>query len=137
MLKIDEVIAELRDNNLLLPEKVAEAQKALQKLEEDKKEERSENKAPKTKNQFVILLDSSATTGHVVQIPDGEDPSTTIDRLKRAAKKQNTMMKKYIKSPLKTMGDALENLKRKYTKGEKVLIKTTSPVVALKHDNTL
>jgi len=143
-LKIDEVIAELRDIGVD-SQKLQEAEKALRKLEEEKKDDRAATHVPKTKNQYVIVLNNSSgvlppsqqLTGWVLQLKEGLDPLTTLDRVTRAAKKQNTTMKKFIKKPLKTLGDALQNLKRKFTKEEDVHIKTQEEVAVILTDNNL
>lgn len=143
-LKVDEVISELRDIGLPA-DKVKEAQTALEKLEAQKKEERADNKEPKKKNQFVIILNNSEKkipagtplTGWVAQIPEGEDAQTTLDRVKRATVKQNTKIKKFIKHPLKTLGEALQYVRRAFTKEEDVHVKTKEEVTVLLTDNTL
>jgi len=114
-LQIDEIIAELNDLGIDAA-KVKEAEEAFRKLEEEKADDRAANKQPKQKNQFVIVLNSTSgnKSGWVLQLKEGDDAQTTLDRVKRAAKQQNTNMKKFIKSPLKSFGDAMQNLKRKF-----------------------
>lgn len=142
-LPIDEIIAVLNDTGIT-PDKVKAVRVELEKLEEEKKADRQTSATPKSKNQFVIVLSDPENkitqkdlTGWVLQIPEGDDVNTTLDRIRTASIKQNTTMKKFIKKPLKSVGDAFQNLKRKFTKVEKVLVKTPNAVSVIVTDNTL
>lgn len=146
--KLDEVIAVLNESGVP-PDKVNIVRTELEELEKEKKEERAENKEPKAKNQFVIVLNDSSNvlvggkvtlenlTGWVLQLREGDDPVTAIDRVKRAAKQQNTKIKKFVKAPLKSFGDAVQNLRRAFTKAEGVHVKTKEEVRVLLSDNSL
>lgn len=140
---LDEIISTLAESGVPA-DKVKLVAQALEELGAENKADRDHAKVPKSKQQFVIILanaDGSVTTkdltGWVVQIPEGDDTATTLDRIKSAAKDQNATMPKFKKKPLKNLGDALQNLKRRFAKSAKVLIKTPNSVVVLKTDNVL
>ena len=141
-LKIDEVIAVLSDSGVP-SDKVAIVRKELEQIETEKKEERADNKTPKAKSEYVIVLSDpdgkvkGDFVGWVVQIEEGQSPAAVLDKIKTAAATQNSSVKKFIKNPLKTFADAFENVRRKFTKTEKVHVKTKTPVLVVVTDGKL
>lgn len=128
--------------------KDAEIEKAilqdLQKIVEEKQEEKESVKTPKAKNEYaVVVLDEKGdlkdklSTAYVIQYKSGDDVALSLSKITKAAKEQNSKMKKFIKNPLESMVDVFSNLKRKYLKPENVLIKTQEPVRILFTNNKL
>jgi hypothetical protein len=77
-------------------EKRSEAIKLAQEVEAEKKAEREEGKAPKSKTKYVVLIRGDealkvATSGGawLVKMPDEADTSKTLDILTSAAARQN------------------------------------------------
>jgi hypothetical protein len=116
--------------------RIVEEMNALVAQEEDKPEP--------IKKQFVILISDPERllprrqefVGWVLQIPDNESPATTQDRIMRAAYDFNTTKKGRL-MPVKTIGEAIENVSGKHFKEADVWVKTKTPVLVLKTDNVL
>jgi hypothetical protein len=102
-----------------------------------------EEKPPAVKKQFVILvsdpdgrLPKYDFVGWVLQIPDSESPATTLDRIHRSSYDFNTTKKGQL-LPVKTIGEAIENVPGKFFKETEVWVKTKTPVLVLKTDNDI
>lgn len=102
-----------------------------------------EEKPPAVKKQFVILLsDPDAKmpkhdfVGWVLQIPENESVATTQERIFRGAYDFNASKKGRL-LPVKTVGEALENVATKYFKEADLWVKTKTPVLVLKTDNEI
>ncbi len=102
-----------------------------------------EEKPPAVKKQFVILvsdpegrLPKNDFVGWVLQIPESESPATTRDRLFRSSYDFN-MTKKGQMMPVKTVGEAIENVPGKFFKEADVWVKTKTPVLVIKTDNEI
>lgn len=102
-----------------------------------------DEKPPATKKQFVILI--SDPEGHlpkhdfagwVLQIPENESVATTQDRIFRSVYDFNTTKKGRL-LPVKTVGEALENIPAKAFKEADVWVKTKTPVLMLRTDNEI
>lgn len=107
------------------------------------KAEVDEEKPPALKKQFVIMVSdpegrfpNEDFAGWVVQIPDNDSPVTTPERIFRAVYEYNTT-KKGRMLPVKTVGEALENVPAKHFKESEVWVKTKTPVLVLKSDNLI
>jgi hypothetical protein len=74
--------------------------------------------------------------GWVLQIPEHESPATTRDRIFRSAYDFNTTQKGRL-LPVKTVGEAIENVPAKFFKETEVWVKTKTPVLVLKTDNEI
>jgi hypothetical protein len=102
-----------------------------------------EEKAPPVKKQFFVLLsdpdgrmpkhDFIAWVG---QIPENESVATVQDRIFRSAYDFNTT-KKGQSMPVKTVGEAIENVPAKFFKEAELWVKTKTPVLVLKTDNEI
>lgn len=144
MLKLDDVIAALNDTGVP-SDKVAQVRKELEKIEQEKKDERDSTKGTRAKSEFVVILfDKDGKipvktdfTAAVVQIEEGQAPAAALDKVKIVARAQNTTVKKFIKNPIKTVADAFANIKPKFAKQEKIKVKTKEPVLVIVSDNTL
>ena len=101
------------------------------------------DKPPAVKKQFVIIvsdpegrLPKNDFVGWVVQIPESESPSTTLDRVFRSAYDYNTTKKGRL-LPVKTVGEALEAVPAKFLKEAEVWVKSKTPVLVIKTDNEI
>jgi len=102
-----------------------------------------EEKPPAMKKQFVILVSDPDGkmpkhdfVGWVLQIPENESVATTQERLFRGAYDFNASKKGRL-LPVKTVGEAIENVATKYFKEAEVWVKTKTPVLILKSDNEI
>lgn len=107
------------------------------------KAEVDEEKAPAIKKQFVILVSDPEGrfpkedfAGWVVQIPDEDSPVTTPERIFRAVYEYNTT-KKGRRLPVKTVGEAMENVPAKHFKESEVWVKTKTPVLVVPTNNLI
>lgn len=102
-----------------------------------------EEKPPALKKQFVFLLSDPENrmpkhdfVGWVLQIPENESVVTTQERIFRGAYDFNASKKGRL-LPVKTVGEALENVAAKYFKEADLWVKTKTPVLVLKTDNEI
>ena len=102
-----------------------------------------EEKPPATKKQWVILvsdpdrrLPKDDFVGWVLQIPEDESPATTQDRIFRSVYDFNTSKRGRL-LPVKTVGEALENVPAKQFKECDLWPKTKTPVLVLRTDNNI
>jgi hypothetical protein len=102
-----------------------------------------EEKAPAIKKQFVILVSDPEGrmpkhdfVGWILQIPETESVATTQDRLLRSAYDFNTTKKGRL-MPVKTIGEAIENVPAKGFREADVWVKTKTPVLVLTTDNEI
>jgi hypothetical protein len=102
-----------------------------------------EEKPPAVKKQNVIVisdpegrLPKNDFIGWVVQIPENESPSTTLDRICRASYDYNTTKKGRL-LPVKTIGEAIEAVPAKFLKEADVWVKTKTPVLVVKTNNEI
>ena len=102
-----------------------------------------ENRPPPVKKQWVILvsdpehrLPKDDFVGWVVQIPEDESPVTTQDRLFRGAYDFNASKRGRL-LPVKTVGEAVENVPAKHFKEADLWVKTKTPVLILRTDNRI
>ncbi len=100
-------------------------------------------KPPAVKKQFVIVvsdpegrLPKNDFVGWVVQIPESESPATAMERIFRASYDFNTTKKGRL-LPVKTVGEAIENVPAKAFKEAEVWVKTKTPVLVVKTDNEI
>jgi hypothetical protein len=102
-----------------------------------------EEKAPPVKKQHVILvsdpegkLPKFEFVGWVLQIPESESVSTTEDRIRRASYDYNATKKGSL-MPVKTVGEAIENVPGKFFKEADLWVKTKTPVLVLRTNNDI
>ena len=102
-----------------------------------------EEKPPAVKKQFVILVSDPEGrwpkcdfVGWVLQIPESESPATTLERIHRSSYDFNTTKKGRL-LPVKTVGEAIENVPGKFFKETEVWVKTKTPVLVVKTDNDI
>jgi hypothetical protein len=101
------------------------------------------DKPPAVKKQFVVLVSDPDGrmpkhdfVAWVLQIPDSESVATTQDRVFRSSYDYNTTKKGQL-MPVKTVGEAIENVPAKFFKEADVWVKTKTPVLVLKTDNEI
>lgn len=102
-----------------------------------------DEKEPAVKKQWVILL--SDPDGHlkghdfagwIVQVPESEAPQTITRRIADAAATFNgTRTGRLL--PVKTVGEAIENVPSKHFKEVETWVKTKTPVLVLTTDNRI
>jgi hypothetical protein len=101
-------------------------------------------KPPAIKKQFAILIsdpegrlpEGNDFVGWVVQLPENESVLTTQERIFRGAYEFNTTKKGRL-LPVKTVGEAIENVPAKHFKEAGIFIKTKVPVLMLKTSNEI
>lgn len=102
-----------------------------------------EEKGPPVRKQFVVLVSDPEGrmpkhdfVAWVLQIPDNDSVATTQDRINRSAYDFNTT-KKGMLLPVKTHGEAIENVPARFFKEADLWIKTKTPVLVLKTNNEI
>ena len=102
-----------------------------------------ESQPPPVKKQWVILvsdpehrLPKDDFVGWVLQIPEDESPVTTQERIFRSAYDFNATKRGRL-LPVKTVGEALENVPAKQFKESELWLKTKTPVLVLRTDNRI
>lgn len=105
--------------------------------------EAEEEKPPAVKKQHVIIVSDPDNrfpnedfAGWVVQIPDNDSPVTTMERMFKACYEYNATKKGRL-LPVKTVGEAIENVPAKIFKETEVWVKTKTPVLVIKSDNLI
>ncbi|MDB6170013.1 MAG: hypothetical protein JWM88_2877 [Verrucomicrobia bacterium] len=103
----------------------------------------AEDKPPAVKKQFVIVisdpegrLPKNDFVGWILQLPENDSPATTPDRVFRAAYDFNASKKGRL-LPVKTVGEAFENVPAKHFKDADLWVKTKVPVIMLRTDNEI
>jgi hypothetical protein len=139
-ISIEEVESALRAQNVDM-KVVNSVLTQLNEVIEEEKENRGTT--PKQKNEFLIILSDPNKelvgkdfVGYVVQMKQGDDAATVLDKIKAAAHDTNAA-KKRKKTMLKTMADAFYGIKRSFLKPKNILIKTKTPVRVLITDGTI
>jgi len=102
-----------------------------------------DEKTPPVKKQFCVLLSDPDGrmpqhdfVAWVLQIPEEESPVTTEDRILRAAYDFNASKKGRL-FPVKTIGEAVENVPAKHFKEVDAWVKTKTPVLVLVSNNII
>ncbi len=103
----------------------------------------AEDAPPPLKKQFVLLvsdpegrLPKTDFAGWAVQIPEDQSPATTTERIIRAAYDFNATKKGRL-LPVKTVGEALENVPARHFKECDLWVKTKTPVLLVRTDNEI
>lgn len=98
---------------------------------------------PALKKQLVVLLSDPDGrmpkhdfVAWVLQIPENESVATTQERIFRSAYDFNTT-KKGCLLPVRTVGEAIENVPAKFFKEAELWVKTKTPVLVLCTDNEI
>ena len=142
MPKIDvNKVAEILQHNRLPPEQL---RRIIEEINQAVQPREGDEKAPTVKKQWVILVSDPGKAlspdmdivGWVLQIPESESPATTKDRIYRAAYDFNASKRGRL-LPVKTVGEAIENVPARHFKDAEVFVKTKTPVLVLRTDNTV
>jgi hypothetical protein len=141
MPKIDvSKVAEILQKNKIEP---AVLRRIIEEMNHVVQPDANEEKLPPMKKQWVILvsdpdhrLPKEDFVGWVVQIPEDESPVTTQDRLFRGAYDFNASKRGRL-LPVKTVGEAVENVPAKHFKEADLWVKTKTPVLILRTDNQI
>jgi hypothetical protein len=138
-----EIIAEALNNNNLDEETISRVMNDIAHMAQVMADEEKASREPPVKKQFIIVLSDPRGTvpdedyvGWVVQIPEDDNPGSTLERIKRSAYEHN-ISKKGRKYPVKSIGEACEAVGAKFQKEQGVSIKTKLPITILKTDNLL
>ncbi|MCF3651819.1 hypothetical protein [Synoicihabitans lomoniglobus] len=107
-------------------------------------QEAGEEKPPPIKKQWCILVsdpegklpEGEDFVGWVVQIPEGESPASTQERIHRAAYDFNATKRGQL-LPATSMGEAIENVAAKHFKEAGLWVKTKEPVLILRTNNKI
>lgn len=98
---------------------------------------------PAPKKQSVILISDPENklpkgdfVGWVLQIQENESPATTQDRVYRGVYDYNASKRGRL-LPVKTVGEALENIPAKHFKEVDLWVRTKTPVLVLKTNNQI
>lgn len=103
-----------------------------------------DEKPPAVKKQFIVLVSDPDGrlpkgvdfAGWVVQIPEEDSPVTTLDRIHRGAYEFNASKKGRL-LPVRTVGEALENVPAKHFQEAGVSVRTKTPVLVVKTNNLI
>lgn len=101
------------------------------------------DKPPAVKKQFAVLLSDPDGkmpkhdfVAWVLQIPENESVATTEERIRRGAYDFNASKRGRL-LPVKTVGEAVENVPARFFKEADLWVKTKTPVLVLKTDNEI
>ena len=100
-------------------------------------------KPPHIKKQFVIVISDPENrlpktdfVGWVVQIPDSESPSTTVERIVRTAHDFNASKRGRL-LPVQTVGECIESAQARFFKENGVWVKSKTPVLVVRTTNEI
>jgi hypothetical protein len=137
--QLQDILAEAK----LAPDKQQEILDSVKAILEEEKAEKTDSVAPKAKNEFgVVLFDKNNElagkefTAGIFQVKEGFDQSTVLSLISEAARSQNSAAKRK-KTVIQSVGDAFQNLKRKFIKDKGINLKTKTPVRVLISNNSL
>ncbi len=117
----------------------------LEKIVEEKKEDKEDSATPKRKNDFAIVvideageLKDKSLTGYVVKYKEGDDSGAILAKLSGSARLFNET-KKGKKSPLMSIFEIFGHLKPKFLKMDStgIIIQTKEPVRIIISNNKL
>ena len=139
-----EIVAEVLSSNDIEADVVVRMLKDMERQAQIEADEAKELRDPPVKKQFVMVLSDPRSVipqgedlvGWVAQIPELDNPGTTVERIKRCAYEFN-LSKKGSKRPAKSIGEACEVVSAKIQKEQGVFIKTKTPVTVMITDNKL
>jgi hypothetical protein len=137
--QLQDILAEAK----IAPDKQKEILENVKAVAEEEKAEKAQSVCPKAKNEFgVVLFDKDNVlagkefTAGVYQVKEGFDHSTVLTLVSEAARNQNSAAKRK-KTVIQSVGDAFQNLKRKFIKDKGINLKTKTPVRVLVSNNSL
>jgi len=134
---IQEILREQKVDSTVISVVVKELQKVAAEEAADKGPS-----GPKQKYQYSIIVNSPTNDlnnlqGWVVKMPEDQKASDLLAKIQTAVAKQNNNTKKGRKSPLRSLAEAFNGLKRKFTKEENFAVMTRESVQVIVSDGTL
>lgn len=132
---IEQIEATLLERKIDQPTVAAVIKDLMQAIEEEK-QEKEDNKLPKLKHEYTIIIndpDGKITDefdGWVVTSEETVDKGTIIQKLRDSALEQNEAAKRK-KNKLTTLGEVFEGIKTKFLKDKKIKVKTKISVRVL------
>jgi hypothetical protein len=141
MAKIDiSKVAEILKKNRIDP---AVLRRVIEEMNLAAQPEPGEETPPPVKKQYVLLVSDPENrwpkhdfAGWVLQVPESESPSTTRERILKGAYEYNATKKGRL-YPVRTIGEAIENVPARHFKEAEVWVRTKTPVIVLKTDNEI
>jgi hypothetical protein len=140
--KIDiSTVAEVIKQHKLEPSIVREIIEELNARAEAKEADKAEP-TPRGKQQYVALISDPEgkikqdLVGWVFQLPENASPATILDRVMKATHDFNASKKGRL-LPVKSVGEAVESVSRKFFKNAEIAVKTKTPIYFLRTDNKL
>ena len=106
--------------------------KEIEELEKEKKEERLDSAAPKSKKQFVVVIRGDAALkdkvqqAWVIQRKEDADNSTLVKTIAKVGKEFNLGQKRK-KRMVNAFREVFQYVKRSFWKSEDILVKTKEP----------
>lgn len=135
------IVAGAMQKHAIAPEVMAAILEDLNREAEG--DDTGEPKPPHVKKQFVIVISDPENrlpktdfVGWVVQIPDSESPSTTVERIVRTAHDFNSSKRGRL-LPVQTVGETLESAQARFFKENGVWVKSKTPVLVVKTTNEI
>ena len=135
------IVAGAMQKHAIAPEVMAAILEDLNREAEG--DEMGEPKPPHVKKQFVIVISDPENrlpktdfVGWVVQIPDSESPSTTVERIVRTAHDFNSSKRGRL-LPVQTVGETLESAQARFFKENGVWVKSKTPVLVVRTTNEI
>lgn len=134
---VQEILREQNVDNTVIATVVKELQKVAAEEKADK-----EPSGPKQKYQYSIIVNSPTNDlnnlqGWVVKMPEDQKPSELLAKIQTAVAKQNNNTKKGRKFPLRSLAEAFNGLKRKFSKEESFQPLTKQSVQVIVSDGTI
>jgi len=141
MAKIDiSKVAEILKKNRIDP---AVLRRVIEEMNLAAQPEPGEETPPPVKKQYVLLVSDPENrwpkhdfAGWVLQVPESESPSTTRERILKGAYEYNATKKGRL-YPVRTIGEAIENVPARHFREAEVWVRTKTPVIVLKTDNEI
>lgn len=139
-MKLEDIIQVLKTEKLPEPT-IANVVAKLKALQEDNRTEAT----PKSKHKYVIVLcdkDNKLAAagdmgGFVVQMALEDDPNLLLNKIGTAVKAFNANTRKGRKNPIKTVGEAAEDLPRRFSKEAGFHFKTRGITRVITTDNNV
>ena len=135
------IVAGAMQKHAIAPEVMAAILEDLNREAEG--DEMGEPKPPHVKKQFVIVISDPENrlpktdfVGWVVQIPDSESPSTTVERIVRTGHDFNSSKRGRL-LPVQTVGETLESAQARFFKENGVWVKSKTPVLVVRTTNEI
>lgn len=136
--EIEHTLSNQKLDKTIITKVITELTKKIEELKEDREP------APKTKNEFVIVLSDPAEelkgkefVGWLVSKPTGDDSGLILDKIRTAARETDEAKRRKKNTKMTTFADAFAGIKRKFIKDKNILIKTKESCRVLITNNKL